>query len=273
MRIALLQVSKIESPLYLESYLQNCAKQNVEIVVLPEYTFEPFFRHLQSLPSPQLIASHNVSILQQLVVFAKEYNLEIIAPIVVDLYTLKLSGNRLSNTFYKTIALIDSQGYTFYVQQRLIDYPHWNEHAFFANKHYKKPKLPLTIERKGLKIGVLSGFELHFDEIFIAMKVQSYDVLIVPCANTFDTLTRWRSLCKMRAFLNSCAILRVNRVGTEYVDKTSWNFYGDSLYVNAYGQIEDSLQDYEGLMIVSLHTESIQKAREMWHFHKPFAQT
>ena len=77
----------------------------------------------------------------------------------------------------------------------------------------------------------------------------------------------------MRAFLNSCAILRVNRVGTEYVDKTSWNFYGDSLYVNAYGQIEDSLQDYEGLMIVSLHTESIQKAREMWHFHKPFAQT
>ena len=77
----------------------------------------------------------------------------------------------------------------------------------------------------------------------------------------------------MRAFLNSCAILRVNRVGTELIDESSWSFYGDSLYVNAYGQIEDSLQDYEGVMIVSLDSESIRKAREVWGFHKPFAKT
>ncbi|WP_394908469.1 carbon-nitrogen hydrolase family protein [uncultured Helicobacter sp.] len=273
MRVALLQVSKVQSPLYLDSYFQNCAKQGVSLVVLPEYTFEPFFRHLQSLPSPQLVASHNVSILRELSQFAKQYKLEIITPIVVDSYTLKLSNNRLSNKFYKTIALIDSQGFRFYIQQRLISYLHWDEHAFFANKHYKRPKLPLTIEREGLKIGILSGFELHFDELFVAMKPHSYDVLIVPCANTFDSLVRWRSLCKTRAFLNSCVLLRVNRVGTEIVDQASWNFYGDSLYINAYGQIEDSLQDYEGLMIVSLRAESIHKAREVWEFHKPFSHT
>lgn len=273
MRVALLQVSKVQSPLYLESYFQNCAKQGVSLVALPEYTFEPFFGHLRSLPSPQLVASHNVSILRDLTRFAKQYKLEIITPIVVDSYTLKLSSNRLSSKFYKTIALIDSQGFRFSIQQRLIDFEHWNERAFFANKHYKKPKLPLSIEREGLKVGILSGFELHFDELFVAMKLECYDVLIVPCANTFDSLLRWRSLCKMRAFLNSCAILRVNRVGTELIDESSWSFYGDSLYVNAYGQIEDSLQDYEGVMIVSLDSESIRKAREVWGFHKPFAKT
>lgn len=273
MRVALLQVSKVESPLYLDSYLQNCAKQGVSLVVLPEYTFEPFFRHLCSLPSPQLVASHNVSILRQLSQFAKQYKLEIITPIVVDSYTLKLSNNRLSSKFYKTIALVDSRGFTFYIQQRLINYAHWDEHAFFANKHYKKPRLPMTIERDGLKIGILSGFELHFDELFVAMKPQAYDVLIAPCANTFDTLARWRSVCKTRAFIHSCALLRVNRVGTEIIDDTHWNFYGDSLHINAYGQIEDSLQNYEGLMIVSLHAESIRKAREVWDFHKPFSQT
>lgn len=273
MRVALLQVSKVESPLYLDAYFQNCAKQGVSLVVLPEYTFDPFFRTLQSLPSPQLVASHNVSILRQLSELAKQYKLEIITPIVVDSHTLKLSQDILSSKLYKTIALVDSEGFRFYIQQRLIGYEHWNEHAFFANKHYKRVKLPFTIDRNGLKIGILSGFELHFDELFVAMKPEYYDVLIVPCANTFDSLARWRSLCKTRAFLNSCALLRVNRVGMELIDESSWSFYGDSLYVNAYGQIEDSLQDYEGVMIISLDIESIRKAREVWGFHKPFAQT
>lgn len=275
MNLALLQIANVPNFNYLEQYLKTCQKQQVSLLCFPEYVFEPFFTSLKTLSSATLLSRANFKNLQMLGSLSAQYNINFLTPILVNNEVLlqhRVWG-KLSNTkgLYKTIALIrGTDKIEFYLPQCLIGFEHWNERAFFDNKKARSARLPLTFEQDALKIGVLSGFELHFDEIFIRIKKEAYDMLIIPCANTFDTHARWRSLCKMRAFLNSCALLRINRVGNELVDGSTWNFYGDSLYINAYGKIEDSLQEYEGLMIVHVSKSEITQARESWGFYKEF---
>lgn len=88
----------------------------------------------------------------------------------------------------------------------------------------------------------------------------------MPCANTFESKQRWRELLKMRAFLSSTAILRVNRIGQAKSGSEVWEFYGDSLYVDAFGQIKECLSDKEEMLIID--TPKASEAKKLWGFDK-----
>ena len=112
----------------------------------------------------------------------------------------------------------------------------------------------------------MSGFELHFDELFTKLNTKNIDCILLPSVSTFDSFDRWKSLITTRAFTNNCYILRANRIG-EYQDKNSlWQFYGDSLLASPNGEILEHLGNREELMIVDMsHTEVVQ-ARRLWGF-------
>lgn len=282
MNIALLQTNIIQDIARIEEYVQNCVKQQVKLICLPDYIFAPFFLPFQ--PSATIVDSksyqkdYNANLLSGIQALSKKYKVCFLAPLVIGESVVKQYTKPKSNTpikdskatkntrpkLYKVLAFVDCKDTVLYLQQQLMGFSHWNERATFANPKSKAMHLPLSFELEGLKIGAFFGFELHYDALMLKMKQHHYDLLIVPTASTFNTHLRWRSLCKTRAFLNSSALLRVNRVGDEFIDGHNWKFYGDSLFVNAYGEIEDSLQDYEGVMIVSVEKDDIDKAKELW---------
>lgn len=278
MNIALLQTNALEDFTRIEHYVQNCIKAKVRLICLPDYVFTPLFTPFQSniaiLDSTPYGTDYNANLLITMQTLSKKYKVRFLTPLVIGeevftTYTKNLTIPKDSKTtkntkLYKVLALVDSKNITLYLQQQLMGFSHWNERDVFANPKSKSLQLPLSFECDGLQIGALFGFELHYDALMIKMKKQNYDLLIVPTASTFDTHLRWRSLCKMRAFLSSNALLRINRVGDEFIDGHNWKFYGDSLFVNAYGEIEDSLQDYEGVMIASVQKEDVAKAKELW---------
>lgn len=281
MNIALLQTNAIQDIARIEQYVQNCAKQEVDLMCLPDYVFAPFFAPFQSNATIKYDTHYNAQIIQNIQTLSKTYKMRFVMPLVVGEAVLKKHTKTLNCTtkgskttkstlpkLYKVLVFVDSKNVTIYTQQQLMGFAHWNERAIFSNPKSKTMHLPLSFECGGLKIGALFGFELHYDALMIKMKTHNYDLLIVPTASTFDTHLRWRSLCKMRAFLASNTLLRVNRVGDECIDGHNWKFYGDSLFVNAYGEIEDSLQDYEGIMIVSVEKNDIDKAKELWAWNK-----
>jgi len=109
------------------------------------------------------------------------------------------------------IAKISGRSVTYYPQQFLINYPHWNEEAFFANA-IEPVKSPLIFSIDGFKFAVMGGFEIHFDPIWDAISSKNIDAVLMPSASTFDSHNRWRELIKMRAFTHNCYILRANRV-------------------------------------------------------------
>ena len=259
MNVALLQLpSLMSSDTKLEKYFQTCKAKKVKLVALGEYVLNPFFKEFDTTNPKEMAHTLSADTLSVLHKLSKKYKLDIIAPLLM----------REQNKLYKSIALIQNDKAQFYHQQKLIAYPHWNEKAFFDNKVSKSPQTPLIFEKDGFKIGIVAGFEIHFDVIWLKLKKAQVDVVFLPCSNTFNSKMRWRNLCQMRAFLNSMAILRINRVGELYYEQTPWRFYGDSLFINANGHIEESLGDKEEMMLVGLDLTHIHQIQKEWQFRE-----
>jgi len=129
-----------------------------------------------------------------------------------------------------------------------------------------KKKSPLIFKIEGFKFAIMSGFELHFDELFAKLDTKNIDCILLPSVSTFDSFERWKNLITTRAFTHNCYILRANRIG-EYKDKDGmWEFYGDSLLASPNGEIIEHLGNREELMIVDMNHAEVIQARKFWGF-------
>lgn len=255
MRAAVLQLNAQGlSSTKLYNYVRIASKQSVKVLVLGEYILNPFFKELRSMSVAMIKeqALHQSKILKEL---ASTYNMTIIAPLVIVKKKL----------VYKTIAKFGPSSTSYYYQQILINYNHWNEEKFFSNEK-KKLESPLVFKVDGFKFALMSGFELHFDEIFTQLNSKNIDCILLPSVSTFDSFERWKNLIQSRSFTHNCYILRANRIG-EYKDKDmSWQFYGDSLLSSPDGDILEHLGDREELMIVDMSHSKVVQARRLWGF-------
>jgi len=236
------------------NYIRIANKKGVKLLLLGEYVLNPFFKELQNMSISMIKeqASHQIKILKEL---STTYNMTIVAPLILV----------KKNEVYKSVAKFAPSSTSYYNQQLLINYSHWNEEKFFSNE-IKALQTPIIFKVAGLKFAIINGFELHFDEIFSLLSPKSIDCVLVPSISTFDSFERWKSLITMRAFTNNCYILRANRIG-EYKDaKESWKFYGDSILASPNGDILTHLGNKEELMIVDINHAEVVQARRSWGF-------
>lgn len=255
MRVAVLQLSaQGMSSTKLYNYVRIASKKNVKVLLLGEYILNPFFKELKSLSTAMIKeqAIHQIKILKEL---SKTYNMIIVAPLVIV----------KKQKIYKTVAKFAPTSTSYYQQQLLINYPHWNEEKFFDNE-LKKIKSPLVFKVDGFKFALMSGFELHFDEIWRKLSNKKIDCVLLPSVSTFDSFERWKNLITSRAFTQNCYILRANRIGKYKDEELNWQFYGDSILASPNGEIVSHLGNKEELMLVDMsHTEVVQ-ARRIWGF-------
>lgn len=255
MKAAVLQLSaQGMSSTKLYNYIRIAHKKGVKVLLLGEYILNPFFKELQTLTISMIKEQglHQSKILRELAI---KHNMTIIAPLVVV----------KKQKVYKTIAKFSPSSTSYYQQQLLINYPHWNEEKFFSND-IKTIVAPLVFKIDGFKFAVMSGFELHFDKMFEQISSKNVDCILLPSVSTFDSFQRWKALILSRAFTQNCYILRANRIG-EYIDKEfSWKFYGDSLLASPNGELLEHLGNKEELMIVDMSHAEVVYARRSWGF-------
>ncbi|MCX2683144.1 carbon-nitrogen hydrolase family protein [Campylobacter sp. MIT 21-1685] len=232
----------------LDYYLNICKENGVSLVVLGEYVLNSFFTELLHMPK-SMIKEQSESKRESLIKLAKKYQLEILAPFV----NVETKG-------YKKLCLkVTPEQIKIYEQQILMPYKHWNEKAFFNNST-KKLKL-FTFNHNQLKCALLFGFEAHFDIFWKMIRAKKIDLVIIPSASSFSSKQRWEELLKTRAFLNASNILRVNRIGSL---KQDWEFYGDTFFIDAFGEIQDRLGSKEEMLIIS--PNKANEARALWAF-------
>jgi len=255
MRLAILQLPSIGmGSNKLDNYARVAHQKGVKVILLGEYLLNPFFKELLHTPISMIQEQSNHQI-EALKVLAAKYDLVFVAPIV----TVK------KKECTKMIAKVSARSVTYYPQQFLINYPHWNEEIFFVNP-VESVKPPMIFAVDGFKFAVMGGYELHFDPLWEAVSTKGVDAVLVPSASTFESHNRWRELVKMRAFTHSCYILRANRIGEYNDDKVAWKFYGDSMVVSPNGEIEADLGNTEELLIVDLDRKALSDARKGWGF-------
>ena len=255
MRAAVLQLnSQGMSSTKLYNYIRIAQKQSVKVLLLGEYILNPFFKELKTMSLAMIKeqAFHQTKILKEL---SSTYNMTIVAPIVIV----------KKEQVFKTVAKFAPSSTSYYNQQVLINYSHWNEEKFFANE-INPIESPLVFKIDGFKFAIMSGFEIHFDKLFEELDTKNIDCILLPSVSTFDSFQRWKSLIQSRAFTHNCYILRANRIG-EYQDKDGvWKFYGDSLLASPNGDILEHLGNKEELMIVDMSHTDVLQARRVWGF-------
>ena len=235
----------------LDYYLNECKENNVGLVVLGEYVINSFFTELLHMPK-SMIKEQSETKKESLLKFAKKYELEIIAPYIsVEAKNCK-----------KLCLKVGQNGIKVYEQQILMPYEHWNEEEFFTNKKVEELKL-FSFTYNKLKCALLFGFEAHFDAFWQQILAKKIDLVIIPTASTFNSEQRWLELLKTRAFLNSTNILRVNRIGKT---KEDWSFYGDTMFIDAFGQMQIKLKNEEEILIIE--PKKSDEARKLWGFEK-----
>ncbi len=170
----------------------------------------------------------------------------------------------------KSCAKFSPSEVKFYDQNILMDYPHWNEESFFANRKSRKiGKIsPMIFSEGGVKFGVCFGYEAHFDVFWRYFMQKNVGCVLVPCASTFESGGRWRELLKMRAFTNSLYVIRANRIGEAKFGESEFKFYGESFVVTPGGEIANELKNEEGVLMCEVDADEIAAARGLWKFRK-----
>ena len=257
MRAAVLQLSAQGlSSTKLYNFIRVAHKQGVKVLLLGEYILNPFFKELESM-SISMIKEQAESQSKILKELSTTYNMTIVAPLLIV----------KKKEVYKTVAKFSPNSTSYYQQQILINYTHWNEEKFFANVA-KELQTPLVFKVDGFKFAIMNGFELHFDELFTKLAPKNIDCILVPSVSTFDSYERWKALILTRAFTHNCYVLRANRIG-EYKDKEfSWKFYGDSVLASPNGEVVEHLGNKEELMIVDMNHGDVVQARRTWGFKR-----
>ena len=240
----------------LDFYLRNAHSRGAKVVLLGEYVLNHFFKELPDIPI-NMVREQSDKHIELLKKFSQKYQIIFIAPIVM----IK------KNKYIKTIMKISEKSTSFYEQQILISYDHWNEKKFFSNK-IETLKAPLTFKVDGFNIMVMGGFELHFDTFWMDVTSKKIDLVLLPTASTFQSHNRWREIIKTKAFLHGCYVLRANRLG-EYSDtEVQWKFYGDSMLVDPNGEIYMMLEDKESMLIETIKKSVIKEHKKSWKFEK-----
>lgn len=255
MRAAVLQLPSIGmSTTKLYHFVRIAHKNGVRLIVLGEYLLNSFFKELPAMPLSMVKeqSEHHIKVLREL---AANYGITFVAPLIVV----------RKRQPYKCIVKIAPNSIAYYDQQLLINYAHWNEEKFFANE-VAPLKAPLIFSVDGVKFAVMGGFELHFDPLWQEVMRKHVDCVLLPTISTFESHQRWRDIIRTRAFTNHCYVLRANRVGEYQEAGYTWRFYGDSLLMNPFGELEMVLGDTEELMIVDIHRKQILQARREWGF-------
>jgi nitrilase len=240
----------------IDYYLRIAQKRGVSVVLFGEYILNPFFKELQNAPI-SMIKEQSSQQIESIKVMAKEYNMVIVAPVIL------VKKKKL----YKVTMKATAKSTTYYEQQILIDYEHFDEASFFANET-QEIKSPLIFSVNRVKFAIMNGFELHFDKFFEYIDEKNVDCVLTPTTSTFESNQRWQELLKMRSFTHNCYILRANRIGEYKEDGYVWKFYGDSILTNPYGELENHLGNSEELMIVQIDHKDVLSAKKEWRFTK-----
>jgi len=240
----------------LDFYLRNAHSRGVKVVLLGEYVLNHFFKEIPNLPM-KMVKEQSDKHIELLKKFALKYNMVFVAPIVL----IK------EDKYIKSILKITAKSTSYYEQQILIPYKHWNEKKFFNNA-IKKLETPLVFTIDSFRIMVMGGFELHFDPMWEEVTKKKIDLVLLPTASTFGSHNRWREIIKTKAFLHGCYILRANRLGEYKEGEVQWKFYGDSMLIEPCGDIYMMLEDKESMLIETIEKSAIKEQRSRWGFEK-----
>ena len=161
-------------------------------------------------------------------------------------------------TFYNRLIWMRPDGsFEYYDKRHLFSFSREDE-VFTAGSER------LLVELKGWKIRPLICYDLRFP-VWSRNEVDGYDLLLYVANWPERRIYAWKQLLIARAIENQAYVIGVNRTGN---DGNDIYHSGDSMVVNALGNILYHKQDEEDVFTATLQFEDLKKIRETFQFLK-----
>lgn len=134
------------------------------------------------------------------------------------------------------------------------------------HKRYASGDKKIIIDLKGWKICPLICYDLRFP-VFSRNRYTTeefggtyeYDLLLYVANWPVSRRQHWRTLLQARAIENQSCVIGVNRIG---VDGKGWQYSGDSLAVDAKGDLLVDMLTKEGAEVCTFSAKALQRYRE-----------
>lgn len=241
-------------------YIEEAAKQGVNVICLQEIFYGPYFcaeQNTRWYDSTEPIPDGPTT--QLMCETAKRLNMVIVLPI----YEEDLPG-----VYYNTAAVIDADG-TYLGKYRKHHIPHCLP-GFWEKFYFKPGNLGYPVfETAAGKIGVYICYDRHFPEGARALGLNGAEIVFNPSA-TVAGLSEylWKLEQPAHAVANQYYVGAINRVGTE----KPWaigEFYGQSYFCDPRGKIiAEGSRDQDELIVADLDLEVIREVRNTWQFFR-----
>lgn len=250
-----LTITLIQTNLYWENKEANLAMlekkimaiaEKTEIIILPEMFSTGFSMQ------PELLAETmdgNTVVWMRQIATAKRVIL-----------TGSLIIEEQGNFFNRLVWMLPNGEYGYYDKRHLFAYAKEEQHYTPGNKR-------LIASVKGWKINLLICYDLRFP-VWARQQSQEateYDLLVYVANWPERRIHAWKTLLQARAIENQCYVAGVNRVGRDGNDI----FYpGESMIVNATGEVQYHKTNDEDIFTITLQKDSLDEVRKRFPFWK-----
>ena len=117
------------------------------------------------------------------------------------------------------------------------------------------PLTPVTVDLAGLRIGLMTCYDLRFPELARALVATGAEVLVVPAAWVAGPrkVEHWTTLARARAIENTAYVVAVGQPGPRYT--------GHSIVVGPLGDVLVEAGEKGEILEVTLDRDSVDQAR------------
>lgn len=206
-----------------------------DLVVLPEMCTTGFSMNVSGLAE-----NENEETILSLKKWASELDLAIAGSIIA----------KQDNSYFNRGFFITPENISYYNKRHLF---RMGEESL----HYKPGKNKLIVEHKGIKVCLLICYDLRFP-VWARNKDKEYDLLLYVANWPEPRIKVWETLLSARAIENMSYVCGVNRVG---VDGLGLSYNGNSMVLNAKGNIISNVSDAEQIETIKISLEELNNFR------------
>ena len=238
--------------------VREAAALGAQIVCLQELYHSQYFAQTVSVDNYQLAIPLEHEAISEMGEMAKE--LEVV--LIVPFFEWVAKG-----VYFNSAAVFDEKGKYLGTTRKnhIPDGPQYHEKYYFTPGNTGYP----VYDTKYGKFGIGICWDEWFPEVARILTLKGAEILFYPSAigsepdyPELSTRTTWTKAISSHGIHNGVFVAAVNRVGQE----KEMSFYGGSFISNPMGDIIQSLDDEEGILVEEIDLKEIEFTRNLLQF-------
>lgn len=173
----------------------------------------------------------------------------------------ELPDGRLANT----TVVFDRRGdeVARYRKIHLFDITTPNGDAYNESDYTMPGRDVVTVDLDGVRVGLAICYDLRFAELFLALRQQGAELIMLPAAFTLQTgKDHWEVLLRTRAIETQCYVAAAAQVGSYPAGSGVRYTYGNALIADPWGQVLARVSDRPGHAAATLDKAYLELVRQ-----------